>query len=289
VSISVQDFHKTYGNTVAVAGSSFQVAPGEILGLVGPNGAGKTTTLRALAGILRPTRGRLAIAGHDLETEPVAAKTALAYVPDDPKLFDRLTVWEHFRFVSATYGLHDGWTERAESLMTQFELTEKRNALAGELSRGMRQKVAICCGYLHQPKAVLLDEPLTGLDPRGIRTMKDSICTYAETGTAFVVSSHLLSLIEDLCTTLLVLHRGRQLLYERMADLRTRLAANGQRESLEDLFFRLTEGEADKGTGRQGDKGTGGRGDKETGGRGDKETGGQGDKEMGRREDSQPA
>jgi ABC-2 type transport system ATP-binding protein len=244
VSIFVEDYHKTYGNTVAVAGLSFQVAPGEILGLVGPNGAGKTTTLRALAGILQPTQGRLAIDGHDLETEPVAAKAALAYVPDDPKLFDRLTVWEHFRFIASAYRLRE-WNARAETLLAQFELTEKRDALAGELSRGMRQKVAICCGYLHQPKAVLLDEPLTGLDPRGIRTMKDTIRQHAETGTAFIVSSHLLSLIEDLCTAILVLHRGRQLLYERLSDLRSRLDANGQHETLEDLFFRLTESNED--------------------------------------------
>jgi ABC-2 type transport system ATP-binding protein len=243
LSIFVEDFHKTYGNTVAVAGLTFQVAPGEILGLVGPNGAGKTTTIRALAGILNPTQGRLAIAGHDLAVDPVAAKAALAYVPDDPKLFDRLTVWEHFRFMASAYKLRD-WTGRAETLLTEFELNEKRDALAGELSRGMRQKVAICCGYLHQPKAVLLDEPLTGLDPRGIRTMKDSIRQLGEAGTAFMVSSHLLSLIEDLCTSILILHRGRQLLYEQMTDLRAKLAANGRAETLEELFFRLTEGTA---------------------------------------------
>jgi len=256
VSIFVEDFHKTYGDTVAVAGLTFQVAPGEILGLVGPNGAGKTTTMRALAGILNPTQGRLAVAGHDLAVDPVAAKTALAYVPDDPKLFDRLTLWEHFRFMASAYKLRD-WTGRAETLLTQFELNEKRNALAGELSRGMRQKVAICCGYLHQPKAVLLDEPLTGLDPRGIRTMKDSIRQLGEAGTAFMVSSHLLSLIEDLCTSILILHRGRQLLYEQMTDLRAKLAANGRAETLEELFFRLTETKEDKETQetrRQGDK-----------------------------------
>src|SRR6478609_9726692 len=172
--IVVEDYHKNYGKTVAVAGISFEVAPGEILGLVGPNGAGKTTTLRALAGILTPTRGQLSIAGHDLARDPVAAKAALAYVPDDPKLFDQLTVWEHFRFIAAAYRLTD-WTAQAEALLTQFELAEKRDALAGELSRGMRQKMAISCGYLHRPLAILLDEPLTGLDPYGIRTMKDSI------------------------------------------------------------------------------------------------------------------
>jgi ABC-2 type transport system ATP-binding protein len=246
--IVVEDFHKTYDETVAVAGITFGVAPGEVLGLCGPNGAGKTTTLRALAGILQPTHGRLMIAGHDLARDPVAAKAALAYVPDDPRLFDQLTVWEHFRFIAAAYRLSD-WVARAEALLVQFELAEKRNALAGELSRGMRQKVAICCGYLHRPQAVLLDEPLTGLDPRGIRTMKDSIREAAGAGAAFIVSSHLLSLVEDLCTTVLILHRGRQLLHGSLVDLRRQAAESGRHETLEELFFRLTEapdGQGDK-------------------------------------------
>src|SRR5262245_40502381 len=161
VSIVVDDYHKLYGDTVAVAGISFAVAPGEILGLLGPNGAGKTTTLRALAGILASTHGRLLLDGHDVAREPVAAKSVLAYVPDDPQLFDRLTAWEHFRFVAAAYRLRD-WTARAEALLARLELTEKRDALAADLSRGMRQKLAVGCAYLHQPRAVLLDEPFTG-------------------------------------------------------------------------------------------------------------------------------
>jgi ABC-2 type transport system ATP-binding protein len=246
MSIVVEDFHKTYGETVAVAGITFTVTAGEVLGLVGPNGAGKTTTLRALAGILTPTRGRLAIAGHDLARDAVAAKAALAYVPDDPRLFDHLTVWEHLRFVAGVYRLAD-WQGRAEALLAQFELVEKRDALAGELSRGMRQKVAICCGYLHQPRAILLDEPLTGLDPRGIRTMKDSIRQRAGDGAAVMVSSHLLSLVEDLCDSVLVLHRGRQLLHGRLAELRKQMAEQGRQETLEELFFRLTEGKPEGG------------------------------------------
>jgi ABC-2 type transport system ATP-binding protein len=251
VSIVVEDYHKTYDQTVAVAGITFTVEPGEILGLVGPNGAGKTTTLRALAGILRPTRGRLAIAGFDLAKEPVAAKAALAYVPDDPRLFDALTVWEHFRFVAAAYRLDAGWQEQAVALLEQFELSEKRDALAGELSRGMRQKVAIGCGYLHAPRAILLDEPLTGLDPRGIRTMKATIRARAEAGAAVMVSSHLLSLVEDLCTTVLVLHHGRLVLRGRLDDLQRQIDADGRRETLEDLFFRLTEAPAGAADGQE--------------------------------------
>jgi ABC-2 type transport system ATP-binding protein len=240
VSIAVEDFHKTYGQTVAVEGITFQVQPGDILGLVGPNGAGKTTTIRALAGILAPTRGRLLIGGHDVVLDPVPAKHALAYVPDDPMLFESLTTWEHLRFIASAYRVAD-WTPKAELLLEQFELTEKRNALASELSRGMRQKVAICCGYLHDPKAILLDEPLTGLDPRGIRTMQDSIRRRAELGAAVMVSSHLLSLVEDLCTSVLVLHRGRVLVHGSMGELRRKIDAEGRHESLEEIFFRLTE------------------------------------------------
>ena len=243
MSIEVHDYHKSYGSTIAVAGISFTVAPGEILGLVGPNGAGKTTTLRALAGILVPTRGWLSIDGHDLAREPVAAKAALAFVPDEPHLFESLTVWEHLRFVAAAYRVRD-WTGPALALLEQFELVEKRDALASELSRGMRQKVAICCGYLHDPRTILLDEPLTGLDPRGIRTMQDSIRLRALGGTAFIVSSHLLSLVEDLCTNLLVLHRGRVVALGSLGEIRRQIDASGRTESLEELFFRLIESPA---------------------------------------------
>lgn len=239
--IQVADFHKTYRETMAVSGLSFEVRAGEILGLVGPNGAGKTTTLRALTGIIPPTRGRLCVAGHDVTTDSVAAKRELAYVPDDPKLFDALTIWEHLVFIAAAYRV-DGFSARATELLEQFELVEKRDTLAQELSRGMRQKVAICCAYLHEPSAILFDEPLTGLDPRGIRTMKDSIVERAETGAAIIISSHLLALVEDLCTHLLILHRGQGLFIGRIEEAHAAFADVSGDASLEEVFFRVTEG-----------------------------------------------
>jgi ABC-2 type transport system ATP-binding protein len=239
MSILVEEFHKSYGDTVAVRGISFEVPAGTILGLVGPNGAGKTTTMRALAGILEPTRGRLEVDGHDLADDAIAAKAALAYVPDDPKLFEHLTVWEHMQFIAAAYRLSE-WKSRAEELIGQFELGEKRDSACSDLSRGMRQKVAICCAYLHEPRAIMFDEPLTGLDPYGIRTIKDSIRKRAAAGAAIMVSSHLLSLVEDLCTAILVLHKGRQMLHATMEELRAQAAADGRHETLEELFFRLT-------------------------------------------------
>ena len=138
--INVVDFHKTYRETVAVAGLSFRVGPGEILGLVGPNGAGKTTTLRAVAGIIPPTQGSLAVAGHDIVADPVAAKRQMAYVPDDPKLFESLTIWEHLEFVAAAYRVADFGT-KADALLRQFELEEKRNASAQELSHSHGERV----------------------------------------------------------------------------------------------------------------------------------------------------
>jgi ABC-2 type transport system ATP-binding protein len=213
------------------------------LGLLGPNGAGKTTTMRAIAGVIPPTRGKLLVEGHDVVNEPVTAKRLLAYVPDDPKLFDALTVWEHLQFIASAYRVTN-FEADALALLDLFELTPKRDALAQELSRGMRQKVAICCAYLHHPKAILFDEPLTGLDPHGIRTMKESVRQRAAAGAAVVVSSHLLSLIEDLCTHLLILHHGRRIFFGPVQDARTAFASVSGDSSLEEVFFRATEGEA---------------------------------------------
>ena len=239
--IQVIDYHKVYRDLPAVAGLSFEVRGGSILGLVGPNGAGKTTTLRALAGIIPPTHGRLLIAGHDIVTDAVAAKQQLAYVPDDPKLFDTLTVWEHLQFIASAYNVVDYETRATEYLET-FELLEKRDTITQELSRGMRQKVAIACAYLHDPKAILFDEPLTGLDPHGIRTLKASIKSRAAAGAAVIVSSHLLALVEDLCTELLILQKGRALFWGSVAQAHEQFGELGA--SLEDVFFRALEGPA---------------------------------------------
>ena len=241
--IQVVDYYKTYRDLTAVAGLSFEVPAGAILGLVGPNGAGKTTTLRALAGIIPPTKGRLMIAGRDIVAEPVAAKRQLAYVPDEPKLFDTLTVWEHLVFIASAYSVDD-FEPKARQLLDLFELTEKRDTIAQELSRGMRQKVAICCAYLHDPRAILFDEPLTGLDPHAIRLLKQSIVARAAEGAAVVVSSHHLSLVENLCTDLLILQKGRSVFCGPMAGARERFGDLGQDATLEDVFFRAIEGPA---------------------------------------------
>jgi ABC-2 type transport system ATP-binding protein len=236
--IVVDAFAKLYGDLVAVDGLSFDVAPGEVLGLVGPNGAGKTTTLRALAGIIAPTRGRIVIAGHELARDPVEAKRQLAFIPDEPQLFEYLTVEEHLRFVGRMYGVADG-PSRGDALLEELQLVEKRRALPTELSRGMRQKLAIACGLLHNPAALILDEPLTGLDPAGMRRMRETIVNRARAGASVVLSSHLLHLVEELCTKLLVIHRGRTMAYgtfEQIVAERPQLAGR----DLEDVFLALT-------------------------------------------------
>ncbi len=238
--IQVNDFHKTYREIVAVKNLSVEVKSNEILGLVGPNGAGKTTTLRALAGIIPPTEGILTIAGHDIIKESVKAKKTLAYIPDNPNLFDNLTVWEHLEFSAAAYQV-DQWEEKSAELLKQFELEEHKNKLGQELSRGMKQKVAICCAYLHDPKVILFDEPHTGLDPRGIRTIKNSILERSRSDAAVIISSHLLIMVEDLCTHLLILHHGEGLFFGRVEEARKAFADAEGDASLEDVFFKITE------------------------------------------------
>jgi len=238
--LRVSGLEKTYGEVQAVRGLTFQVAPGEVLGLVGPNGAGKTTTLRCLAGILPPSTGRVLVAGYDLAVTPVEAKRALAFLPDEPRLFEYLTVWEHLNFVARLYGVED-WEERGRALLEEMELTGKEKALPGELSRGMKQKLSIACGFLHSPQLIILDEPLTGLDPLAIRRMKASLRQRAEAGTALVLSSHLLPLVEELCHRLLVIAGGRAVALGTLAEIRAHLSGGEEPgASLEDLFIRIT-------------------------------------------------
>jgi ABC-2 type transport system ATP-binding protein len=241
--LQVEGLGKIYGELRAVSDIAFEVNLGEVVGLVGPNGAGKTTTLRCLAGIIPPTQGRILIAGHDLQKEPVRAKGELAFLPDEPRLFDYLTVREHLNLIARIYGVAD-WEKKADVLLEELELKGKENALPLELSRGMKQKLSIACGFLHEPRLILLDEPLTGLDPLGIRRMKQSLRQRAERGAAVVLSSHLLPLVEELCHRILVMAGGRNVAFGSLDEIRSRLSGTAQdlpgRESLEDLFIRIT-------------------------------------------------
>ena len=241
--IRVSHLTKMYGRVTAVDDLSFDVGPGEIVGLIGPNGAGKTSTLRCLVGIQRPSAGAITICGHDIVTQPVEAKRAIAFMADEPHLFDYLTVMEHLRLTGRIYQVADV-EARAATLVRDLQLTGKEQALPGELSRGMKQKVAIACGLLHDPQVLLFDEPLTGLDPLGIRQMKSTIVERGRAGAAVLVSSHLLHLVEEICTRILIINRGVKLADGTLAELSTRAQVAGAGSVLEQIFLDVTAGRA---------------------------------------------
>jgi ABC-2 type transport system ATP-binding protein len=239
--IEVTELSKAFGAFTAVRDLSFAVQPGEVLGLVGPNGAGKTTTLRAIAGIIPPTTGRVRLAGHDLGAEPLQAKRVLAFFTDEPRLFDYLTVRQHLNFVARLYAVADHEAV-ARPLLEELEIADRLDSLPAELSRGMKQKLAIACGLLHAPQVLIFDEPLTGLDPLGIRRMKDSIIKRAQAGAAIILSSHLLHLLEEVCSHVLILKRGEKVADGRLAEIRARFGNGDVKANLEDVFIRATGG-----------------------------------------------
>ena len=236
--IEVSSLAKTYGEFTAVRDLSFTVQPGEVTGLVGPNGAGKTTTLRCCSGVIPPTRGTVRIRGIDLATDPVGAKRQLAFFPDEPRLFEYLTVRQHLGFIARLYGVAD-YEARAQPLLDELEMSDKQDLLPGELSRGMKQKLVIACGLLHTPGVIFFDEPLTGLDPAGIRRMKDTMRRLAREGAAIILSSHLLSLLEEVCTHVLILKQGEKIADGSLVEVRRRFSEHPD-ASLEDAFFKAT-------------------------------------------------
>ncbi len=248
--IYVDSLVKHYGEVTAVQKLSFSVEAGQILGLVGPNGAGKTTTLRMIAGVHTPSHGAVTISGYDLAERPLDAKKHLALVPDQPELFASLTIWEHLELSARLYEVYK-WQPAAAALLEELELTDKRDNIVAELSRGMRQKVMLACALLHEPGALLLDEPLVGLDPRGMRTLFAAVKRRADDGAAVILSSHLLGQVEQLCTCFLILRNGELLLHGTKAEIAEQLARREDGVSLEQLFFDATEGGVEADTERR--------------------------------------
>ncbi len=237
--IEVEGLVKSYGSFRAVDGLSLRVEAGEILGLVGPNGAGKTTTLRCMTGIIPPQQGRVRIDGHDLATKPVEAKSRLAFVPDEPRLFDHLTVSDHLTIMSRIYGVADGAARGAE-LLNGFGLGDRKNSFPTELSRGMKQKLMVAMGLIHRPQALVLDEPLTGLDPAAMRQMKQRVKATAEEGVAVIISSHMLRLVEELCHRIVIVNHGKKLLEGTLEEIRAAVPELGVDADLEEIFIQAT-------------------------------------------------
>ena len=239
MALRVEKLRRTYGRLVAVDDLSFEVGPGEIVGLIGPNGAGKTTTLRSIAGILRPTAGRIEIDGRDIVAHAIDAKRRLAFMPDEPHLFEYLTVREHLRLIARLYKV-DAVDERSRALLDELELAGKENALPGELSRGMRQKVVVACGLIRDATTLLFDVPLTGLDPIGIRRMRETIATRARSGAAILLSSHLLHLVQEVCSRVIIMARGRKVADGTFDELATDAELAAADSNLEEIFLRVT-------------------------------------------------
>jgi len=237
--IEIDKLVKTYEGFTAVDELSLHVGAGEILGLVGPNGAGKTSTLRCLAGIIPMTSGTIRICGHDLVEESIAARQQLAFVPDEPHLFDYLTVWDHMTLFARVYGVPDG-EQRATRLLAENDLAEQHLAFPGELSRGMKQKLIISCALLHEPRALIFDEPLTGLDPASMRRTKRTIQKTAAAGASVIVSSHMLHLVEEICDRVLIVQHGKKILEGTLQEIRAGVPDLAVDADLEDIFLRAT-------------------------------------------------
>lgn len=247
--ISIDGLTKRYGDFTAVDQIDLDVAPGMIFGLLGPNGAGKTTTLRMIAGILEPDGGTVRIGGHDIILAPRAARTLLGFVPDRPFVYEKLTGAELLRFTAGLYGLDGPEVEaRIDELLALWDLVPWRDQLIESYSHGMRQKIIISSALIHQPKVLVVDEPMVGLDPRSARLLKDLLRSYADGGGTAIVSTHTLELAETLCTRLAVIDRGRIVAEGTMDDLRRTAATDAA--GLEEVFLRITRGATDDEIGR---------------------------------------
>jgi ABC-2 type transport system ATP-binding protein len=237
--ISVRHLTRKFAAVTAVGDLSVEVAAGEVVGLIGPNGAGKTTTLRVLAGILRPTAGEVRIDGHDIAHAPLDARRRVAFMPDEPNLFPYLTVEEHLRLVGRLYGVPD-FNGRSRAILEELELIGRERAFSSELSRGMRQKVVIACGLVRDASVLLFDEPLTGLDPIGIRRMRETIARRAHAGATVLLSSHLLNLVEELCTRVIIMSGGRKVADGTLSELAVEADLAPAGSTLEQIFLRVT-------------------------------------------------
>ncbi|HYM80354.1 MAG TPA: ABC transporter ATP-binding protein [Candidatus Limnocylindria bacterium] len=242
--LRIVELTRRYGELVAVDGLSLEVRPGEILGFLGPNGAGKTTTLRVSAGLLRPHGGDVEIAGHSLQRAGRRARAALGFVPDRPFLYERLTGSEFLEFVAALYDVPGGLAgPRSEALLERLGIASVAGELIETYSLGMRQKISLAAALIHDPPLLMLDEPLIGLDPLGVRAFKDLLRERMPRGFGVLVSTHLLEVAERLCDRVAILHHGRLVAEGRIDELRGARAE----ATLEDVFLELTRGAPDPG------------------------------------------
>jgi len=241
--IAIQDLVKKYGTFTAVNGVSLEVRPGEIHGFLGPNGAGKTTTIRMIAGLLKPSSGRILVNGHDLARDPERAKASLGFIPDRPFLYEKLTAGEFLRFHGGLYGLDGpGVGDRVREMLDLFELARWETELVESFSHGMKQRMVMCAAVLHRPEAVLVDEPMVGLDPRGARLIKDVFRTMSRRGVAILMSTHTLEVAQEMCDRISIILQGRIIASGTVSEVRA-MSGNPD-DQLTNVFLKLTGGSA---------------------------------------------
>jgi ABC-2 type transport system ATP-binding protein len=239
--IAIENLVKRYGTFTAVDGVSLDVRPGEIHGFLGPNGAGKTTTIRMIAGLLKPTTGRILVNGHDLATAPELAKASLGFIPDRPFIYEKLTAGEFLRFHAGLYGMDEAdVATRVSEMLEVFELSRWEHELVESFSHGMKQRLVMSAAFLHRPRAVLVDEPMVGLDPRGARLIKNVFRRMSEHGVAILMSTHTLEVAEEMCDRISIILKGQIIARGTVDELR--LLAGDATEELTEVFLRLTGG-----------------------------------------------
>lgn len=229
--LEVRNLSKRFDKVQAVDGVSFKVNPGEIAVLLGPNGAGKSTTIKCIAGLLR-FEGQILISNKG--NKEIEAKRVFGYIPETPALYENLTVWEHLEFIARAYGLKD-WEDHAKCLLARFDMDDKKDKLGKELSKGMRQKLSICCALLINPRMVMFDEPMIGLDPKAIKELKSVFIELKDAGCAVLISTHIIDSIDEVWDKVLIMNKGKIVL------VKTRSELEQSGESLERIFFEVTE------------------------------------------------
>ncbi len=241
--IELKNLTKRFGEIVAVNRLNLSVSEGEIFGFIGPNGAGKTTTLRMMSGILASSEGSIVIDGMNIAEDPAHAKRRIGFIPDRPFLYEKLTAMEFLKFIADLYGVEEGlFHERADKILRQFSLHHWSNKLIESFSHGMKQRLILSAAILHDPKVIIVDEPMVGLDPAGIRMVKDLFRRLATMGTTLFMSTHTLTFAEDVCDRMGIIHRGSLIATGTIEELRQR--ARLQEGGLEEVFLILTEGES---------------------------------------------
>jgi ABC-2 type transport system ATP-binding protein len=237
--IEIKNCSKRFGELTAVNNLSFSVGESEIFGLIGPNGAGKSTTIKMMVGLMKPDSGVIRIGGYDISQDPVNAKTSLAYVPEKSYIFDKLTAWEYLTFISGLYRQdQDIFRENAVKYLQTFGLMDWKDEIIENYSFGMKQRLILTSTFMRNPRVLILDEPHNGLDPKGIRLLKDILFRFRDEGMTILFSTHIIALAEQLCNKVLIINKGSVAAQGTSDNLR-HYAKSGDK-TLEDIFLRLT-------------------------------------------------